>query len=1185
MEQQQQQHQQNEFDGTDIISQEDRASTNTTNVRQRKKWTKEMNVNIIRCYFNTTQRRPNQTYRKEFFRRWKEIYPSDISTEQRVCDQRAHITKRAETNNIGRGNWLTSIEIGQIRNQIIQEVANETIPDQDEGDEQQQQANELEEENVPEQRQQQQQRGQLQPQPQQLENQEMDNIKQQLIDEYTRSILTPFGERHFIKKPGKREQRILVKAVTKVNRALEDMTLLTEISDVTTLNNLVYAAAITSIKNAALGKQCLPRKQQKYKKKQKWQVNFKNRIDNLRTEINKIVQMTKDNQSAKMKKNSNTMKNKYKIDCEEKRQSTLETLRQRLKVLNNRLSRYTKREKQFQQNRDFFNKPSKMFDELRGNRITIENPPQEEEVTKFWRPLFETKKTFNQEAMWLPEYKQTTNEIIPASYTTITVNEVEKATSSFANWKSPGVDKLHNFWWKKLSCVHTTMATTIDNIMRNPETCPTWLTTGRTTLVAKKKETQNPSNYRPITCLPIIYKIQTSIVTSRMNHHITANNIIPAQQKGNSCNTFGTIDQLLINKMIQEDARTKKKNLSTAWIDYKKAFDSVPHDWIVETLKIHKFDKMTTNFIEMTMKQWKTSLNLTHSNGEISTPVFDINTGIFQGDSPSGLIFILCLLPLSWLLERTRIGYKVNRRAISHLIFMDDLKLFASNDNQLRSLINVTKTFSDDIKMCFGMNKCNKITIVRGKVVHHQTDITLNTGEVLTSLENEQQYRYLGFNEREKTDKTTKSTIKNEYFKRIKMIMKSELNSQNTINAINIYAVPFLAYGIPVLDWTVTELEIVDRETRKVLQQHHSMHIQSDVTRLYIPRRHGGRGLINICDHYRNAIINFDAYLLKSEEDLLKMASEWQTTRGEKSIRQRASRYSEDLGEDLDALANLGKQQRKTRIKEKRVTIQLVKLSTKELHGQHARLLQQPEYDADASNRWLQSSTLKRATESMICAIQEQAITTRHIQRRIHQTTTNDQCRLCRRSTETIHHIISGCTVMAPTKYLQRHDNVCKYVHDQLLLEYGFKESATAWYQHQPRAVEENEKVKILWNFSVQTDHAIQHNKPDIIVIDKRTKVARIIDIAIPNDNNICRKRFDKIRAYTDLAVEIKTLWGLVKVDIVPIIIGATGTMYNNLEKDIEKLTLERVNFDKFHAQKITLLGTAHIVRGFLQIA
>ena len=153
------------------------------------------------------------------------------------------------------------------------------------------------------------------------------------------------------------------------------------------------------------------------------------------------------------------------------------------------------------------------------------------------------------------------------------------------------------------------------------------------------------------------------------------------------------------------------------------------------------------------------------------------------------------------------------------------------------------------------MSKCNKITIIRGKIAPLQNDITLNSGEKLKSLENEQQYQYLGFNECELTDKTTKTNIKNEYFKRVKMVLKSELNSQNSINTINMYAVPSLAYGIPVLDWTVTEL----------LQQYHFMHIQSDVTRLYLPRKHGGRGLINICDHYKNAIINFDAYLLKSE--------------------------------------------------------------------------------------------------------------------------------------------------------------------------------------------------------------------------------------------------------------------------------------------------------------------------------
>ena len=139
----------------------------------------------------------------------------------------------------------------------------------------------------------------------------------------------------------------------------------------------------------------------------------------------------------------------------------------------------------------------------------------------------------------------------------------------------------------------------------------------------------------------------------------------------------------------------------------------------------------------------------------------------------------------------------------------------------------------------------------------------------------------------------------------------------------------------------------------------------------------------------------------------------------------------------------------------------------------------------------------------MICAIQEQAITTRYIQRKIHNTTDNDRCRLHRQAAETILHITSGGVVMAPTKYLQRHDNVCNYVHDLLLNEFDFKENQTAWYQHQPRTVEENANAKILWNFAVQTDHALQHNKPDIIVINKTNNKALIIDVAVPNDNNV----------------------------------------------------------------------------------
>ena len=197
----------------------------------------------------------------------------------------------------------------------------------------------------------------------------------------------------------------------------------------------------------------------------------------------------------------------------------------------------------------------------------------------------------------------------------------------------------------------------------------------------------------------------------------------------------------------------------------------------------------------------------------------------------------------------------------------------------------------------------------------------------------------------------------------------------------------------------------------------------------------------------------------------------------------------------------------------------------------------------------------------------------------------SDLCRVCRSEKETIHHIISGCIGLAPTKYLHRHDNVCRYIHALLLLDRGIVDNKILWYEHKPRAVEENESTKILWNFPIQTDHTITHNKPDIVIVDKRNNEATIIDVAIPNDHNLARKRLDKLRAYTDLSVEIKSLWKLTKVTIVPVIIGAMGTFYSHFLTDLDKIQMDNIKLEQYEMQKIALLGTAHIVRSFLQIA
>ena len=153
-----------------------------------------------------------------------------------------------------------------------------------------------------------------------------------------------------------------------------------------------------------------------------------------------------------------------------------------------------------------------------------------------------------------------------------------------------------------------------------------------------------------------------------------------------------------------------------------------------------------------------------------------------------------------------------------------------------------------------------------------------------------------------------------------------------------------------------------------MLQQYRAKHGQSDVTRLYLPRKNGSRGLINITNHYKNAIINFNSYLLNSEEQLLKLTSNWQVTRREKSIHQKVQRYCDEIGHDIQQLAAMRTLPRKITIKSARINKLEAELKRKNMHGQLARYLDQPFVDKEQSNQWLESSSLKRSTESAIAA-------------------------------------------------------------------------------------------------------------------------------------------------------------------------------------------------------------------------
>ena len=114
----------------------------------------------------------------------------------------------------------------------------------------------------------------------------------------------------------------------------------------------------------------------------------------------------------------------------------------------------------------------------------------------------------------------------------------------------------------------------------------------------------------------------------------------------------------------------------------------------------------------------------------------------------------------------------------------------------------------------------------------------------------------------------------------------------------------------------------------------------------------------------------------------------------------------------------------------------------------------------------------------------------------------------------------------------------------------------------------------------IQCDHYIECWKPDIVVVEKEEKKCIIIDIAIPGDHRVGAKEKEKIEKYDNLKWEVKKMWSMKKVEIVPVIIGALGAVSKNFEQYIERLG---VQIKTEHLQKTALLGTARILRRTLE--
>ena len=128
---------------------------------------------------------------------------------------------------------------------------------------------------------------------------------------------------------------------------------------------------------------------------------------------------------------------------------------------------------------------------------------------------------------------------------------------------------------------------------------------------------------------------------------------------------------------------------------------------------------------------------------------------------------------------------------------------------------------------------------------------------------------------------------------------------------------------------------------------------------------------------------------------------------------------------------------------------------------------------------------------------------------------------MCRTVHGSIDHIVSGSSKLAQKEYKRRHDNLGKIAHWKLARKCNF-EAGDKWYEHEPES--ENEDYKMLWDFSIQTDHVMEAQRPDLVAVDKKERSCKIIDFAVPGDSRIEEKEKDKTEKYQNLGSELQKI-------------------------------------------------------------
>lgn len=250
------------------------------------------------------------------------------------------------------------------------------------------------------------------------------------------------------------------------------------------------------------------------------------------------------------------------------------------------------------------------------------------------------------------------------------VSEIRHVIENSPNGKSPGDDGITGEILKACGPPMYSAITGRFNRYLKTKTVPSPWKTSKSIILHKKGDREDLSNYRPISLLSTLYKIFTTCVYSRIRPKLEENQ--PIEQAGFR-RGFSTLDHISTCSRLIEVSREYQLPLILTFIDFKKAFDTIEHNFLWRALKDQGIEDDYIDLLTECYSDCTTKFKPFHRNIEVR-----IEKGVRQGDPISPGLFSACLESVVRRCEWENFGISIDGRNLNHLRFADDIVLITN---------------------------------------------------------------------------------------------------------------------------------------------------------------------------------------------------------------------------------------------------------------------------------------------------------------------------------------------------------------------------------------------------------------------------------------------------------------------------------------------------------------------------